>query len=93
MTEIYKVKTGIAPELMEGVFEFADISKYNRSVQSTESYGNETAPSISPRLCDKVPKEIISISPEKFKKLIKSWIPKDHPCKIWELLIKCVGYL
>ena len=37
MTEIYKVKTGIAPELMEGVFEFADISKYNRSVQSTES--------------------------------------------------------
>ena len=93
MTEIYKGKTGIAPELMEGVFGFADISKYNCSVQSTKRYGNETAPSISPRLCDKVPKEIISKFPEKFKKLIKNWVPKDHPCKIWELLIKYVGYL
>ena len=25
MTEMFKVKTGIAPELMKGVFEFADI--------------------------------------------------------------------
>ena len=25
MIEIFKVKTGIAPELMKGVFEFADV--------------------------------------------------------------------
>ena len=26
MTEIFKVKTGMAPELMEGVFEFTDVT-------------------------------------------------------------------
>ena len=33
MTEIFKVKTGIAPELMKGVFESADVP-YNLRNQS-----------------------------------------------------------
>ena len=33
MTEIFKVKTGIAPELMKGVFEFTDVP-YNLRNQS-----------------------------------------------------------
>ena len=43
MTEIFKVKTGIAPELMKRVFEFADVafnpknqSKCNRSIPCPE---------------------------------------------------------
>ena len=43
MTDIFKVKTGIAPELMKGVFEFADVpynlgnhSKCSRSIPYTE---------------------------------------------------------
>ena len=43
MTEIFKVKTGIAPELMKRVFEFADVaynlknqSKCSRSIPCTE---------------------------------------------------------
>ena len=43
MTQIFDVKTGIAPELMKGVFEFADVpynlgnqSKCSRSIPYTE---------------------------------------------------------
>ena len=42
ITEIFKVKTGIAPELMKGVFEFSDVlynlrnqSKCSRSIPCT----------------------------------------------------------
>ena len=65
MTDIFKVKTGIAPELMKDVFEFADVfynlrnqSKCSPSIPCTERYGIETASSVGPKLCDKVPTEI-----------------------------------
>ena len=35
MTEVFKVKTGIAKELQKGVFEFADVP-YNLRNQSKE---------------------------------------------------------
>ena len=57
ITEIFKVKTGIAPELMKNVFEFADVhynrtnqSTCNRSISCTERYDIETASSIGPKL-------------------------------------------
>ena len=50
MIDIFKVKTGIAPELMKGVFEFADVpynlrnqSRCSPSIPCTEKYGIETA--------------------------------------------------
>ena len=49
MTEIFKVKTRKAPELMKDDFEFADVlynlrnqSKCSRSIPYTERYGIET---------------------------------------------------
>ena len=75
MTEIFKVKTGIVPELMKGVFEFNDVpynlknqSKCNRSIPCTERYGIEMASSIGPKLWEKSPTEIKnSKSLEEFK--------------------------
>ena len=65
MTEISKAKTGIAPELMKGVFEQADVpynlrnrSKCSSSIPCTEKYDFETVSSIGPKLWDKVPQEI-----------------------------------
>ena len=97
MTEIFKVKTGRVPELMKGVSEFADVpynlrnqSKCSRSIPCTEKYGTETASSIGPKLWDKAPTEIKNSKPiEGFKARIKSWVPKNCPCKICKL----VGYL
>ena len=90
MTGIFKVKTGIVPELMKGVFEFADVpynlrnqSKCSRSIPCTERYGIVTASSIDPKLWNKVPKEIKnSKSLEEFKARIKSWVLENCPCKI-----------
>ena len=57
MTEIFKVKTGVAPELMKSVFEFADVpysqrnqSKCNRSIPCSKRYGIKTASSTGPKL-------------------------------------------
>ena len=84
MTKIFKVKTGISPELMKSVFEFADVpyiltnqSNWSRSIPCTERYGTEAASSIGPKLWDKVPTEIkYSKSLEEFKARTKSWVPK-----------------
>ena len=50
MTEMFKVKTGIALELMKGIFKFTDVpynlrnqSKCNRSISCTERYAIKTA--------------------------------------------------
>ena len=83
MTEIFKVKTGIIPELMKGVFEFTNLtynlrnqSKCNCSIPCTKRYGIETTPSIGPKLCDKCPTEINNLkSLEEFTVRIKSRIP------------------
>ena len=101
MAEIFKVKTGIAPELMKVDFEFTDVpynlnnqSKCNHNIPCTERYGLEIAFSIGPKLWDKVPREIKdSKSLEEFKVLIKSCIPKNCPGKIRKLFIKHMGYL
>ena len=83
------------------VFEFDDVlynlmnqSKCRRSIPRTERYSIETRSSIGPKLWDKVPTEIKnSKSLEEFKARIKSWVPKNCPCKICKLFIKHVGYL
>ena len=60
MTDLFKVKTEIDPELMKGVFEFADIPynlrnqcKYNCSIPCTERYDIETS-SVGSKLWGKV---------------------------------------
>ena len=57
ITEIFKVKTGIALELMKDAFEFVDVSynlknqsKCRRSIPRTEKYSIETASSVCPKL-------------------------------------------
>ena len=100
MTEIFKVKTRMAPALMKDVFEFANVpynlrnqSKCKRNIPCTKRCGIETASSIGRKLWDNVPTEIkYSKSFEEFKARIKSWIPKNCPCKICKLFIKHVGY-
>ena len=80
MTEIFKVKTGIAAELMENVFGLADVpynlrnqSKCSRSIPCTERYGIETVSSVGLKLSDKVPTEIKNSKyVEEFKAQIKS---------------------
>ena len=90
MTGIFKVKTGITPKLMKGVFEFTDVPynprnqcKCSRSIPCTGRYGIEAASYIDPNLWDKVPTEIRNSKfLEEFKVRIKRLLPKNCPCKI-----------
>ena len=80
MTEVFKVKTDIASELMKGLFEFTDVpynprnqSKFNLSIPCAERYGIQTTSSIVPKLWAKFPTEIKdSKSLEEFKVQIKT---------------------
>ena len=84
---MFKVKTGIAPELIKYISEFIDVpynlrnqSKCNCTMSCTERHGSERASSIDPKLWDKVPTKIkISKSLEEFKVQIKNWVPKNCP--------------
>ena len=101
MTEVFKVKTDIAPELMKGLFEFTDVpynprnqSKFNLSIPCAERYGIQTTSSIVPKLWAKFPTEIKdSKSLEEFKVQIKTYFPKNSSCKICKLFIKHLGYI
>ena len=60
MTEIFKVKTGIAPELLKCVFESAVMpcnmrnqAKCSRIIPCTERYGIQSASFIGPKLWTK----------------------------------------
>ena len=55
---------------------------------------SHSASFIDPKLWSKVPSEIKnSKSLQEFKARIKSWVPKNCPCKICKLFIKHVGNL
>ena len=101
VTEIFKVKAGLAPEIMKEVFDFVDPPynlrnnhKFNLRVPNTNRYGIETASYIGPKLWEAVPEECKnSNSLDEFKIKIKKWIPENCPCKICKTYIKHVGYL
>ena len=101
MTEIFNVKTGIGPELMKGVFEFADVpynlrnkSECNHRISCSERHGIKTPSSIGPKLWDKILTEIQNSKFfEKFKVRIESWDRKNCSYKICKLFIKYLGYL
>ena len=100
--EIFKVKKGIAPAIMNNIFEFND-NPYSlrndtayfksRNVR-TVRYGIETASFVGPRIWNSIPLEIKeSTSLQIFKSKIKSWTPKNCPCKLCKNYFQHLGYL
>ena len=95
MTEIFKVKTGIALELMKVVFEFTDVPynlrnkcKCSHRIPCTGRYGIETASSTGPKLWEKVSTEIKNSKYlDEFKARIKGWVLKNCPCKICIVIV------
>ena len=88
MTEIFKVKNGLSPELIN-VFELIEkpyslrtTSHFrSREIRATK-YGIET-PYLGPKLWKLVPNEYKTIeSLEDSKTKIKTWIPENCPCRL-----------
>ena len=89
--EIFKVKIGIAPIIMNEILTFVENNTYNLrsgmhlsrvNVHSTQ-YGTESIGYLGAKIWDLVPvhmKNLKTVST--FKNQIKNWIPKDCPCKV-----------
>ena len=87
---------------MNNIFEFND-NPYSlrndtayfksRNVR-TVRYGIETASFVGPRIWNSIPKEIKeSASLQIFKSKIKSWTPKNCPCKLCKNYVQHFDYL
>ena len=87
MTEIYKVKNGIASEIMKDIFEVQNPSynlksSYNhfrRESIKTVHYGLQSIKYLGPKIWELVPNNIkYSSSLSEFRKLIRSWKPETR---------------
>ena len=102
VTEIYKVKNGIAPEMMKNIFELqntsynlrSSCSQFRRENIKTVHYGLQSVRYLGPKIWELVPNNIKdSNSLSKFKKLIKSWKPEACPCRLCKTYIAQVGFI
>ena len=102
MTEIYKVKNGIAPEIMKDIFELQNPSynlrsfcnQFRRENIRTVHYGLQSVRYLGLKIWELVPNNIkYSNSLSKFKKLVKPWKPEACPCRLCKTYIAQVGFI
>ena len=101
VTEIFKVKNGLSPELMNGVFEFIEKPYSLRTTPHfrsrkicTAKYGIEKPSYFRPKLWNLAPNEYKTNEPlEAFKTKIKTWVPENFPCKLCKTYILQVGFI
>ena len=100
--KIYKVKHGIAPEIMKDIFELQNPShnlrsscnQFKRENIKTAHYALQSVRYLGPKIWELVPNNIkYSNSLSKFKKLIKSWKPEACPCRLCKTYIAQVGFI
>ena len=100
--EIYKVKDGIAPEIMKDIFELQNPSynlrlpcnQFRRENIKTVHYGLQSVRYIGPKIWELVPNNIkYSDSLSKFRKLIKSWGLEVCPCRLCKTYIAQLGFI
>ena len=101
VTELFKVKIGEAPEIMNEIFQIEE-RPYNfrndvfvkRHNVRTVRYGTETVSFLAPKLWEMIPedckKETSLIT---FKEKIKNWIPDNCPCRICKKYVQNLGFL
>ena len=99
-TEMYKVRNGLAPEIVNNIFQ-PNTSGYDlrNSDFKTENvrtvhYGTETLSFLGPNIWRILPPEMKnSTSLQIFKNKIKSWSPENCPCRLCKQYIQGVGFI
>ena len=100
--EMYKVANGMAPEIMNEIFQLREKSHYNLRYTSefiippihSVYHGRESASYLGPKLWELIPTVIRQIDTlSGFKKAIKKWKPTDCSCRICKTYIPNVGFL
>ena len=95
--EIFKVKIGIAPMIMNEISTFVKNNAYNLrsdmhlsrvNVHSTQ-YGTESIRNIGAKIWNLVP---VHMKDLKALSTFKKWIPKDCPCRLCKVYAAQVGF-
>ena len=101
VTEMFKVKLGISPVILNNVFESRDCSYNLRNITQFKSqcvksvhYGTESLSFLGPKLWQLLPKEYKDIDNlADFKHKIKSWVPENCPCRLCKTYIQNLGFI
>ena len=100
VTEMFKVKIGLGPKILNEVFDFVK-PLYNLRNDKTKSYnvhtvryGTETLSYLGPKIWNSLDENYRNAkSLEEFKRKIKSWIPQTCPCRLCKTYISDIGFL
>ena len=91
VTETFKIKNNLSPELMKHVFDFQEpyynlcskTSQFGRENIKTTHSGIQSVKFLGFKIWAMVPQNIKNCkSLQEFKKLIKVWKPKACPCRM-----------
>ena len=101
-TEIYKVKNGIAPEIMTDIFKRENplynlrsySNQFKRKNINTVNYGLHIVKYPGPEISELVPNNSkYNNYLSKFKKSIKAWKPEASPSRLCKTHIAQVGFI
>ena len=101
VTEIFKVKVNLAPEIMKEIFEIVEcpyalrneLELKSRKIHSVR-YGIKTAFFVGARVLSSLPSDFKECkSLELFKLKIKNCIPENCSCKLCKTYLQRIGYL
>ena len=101
-TEIFKVKKGLPPIIMNQVFNFQENESCNlrsgthlasRNMH-TAHFGTNTISNLGPKLWKIIPDKIKHASTlSAFKANIKYWTINNYPCRLCKILVKDLGFV
>ena len=88
-TEIFKVRNGLSPTIMNKVFNF----QASRNMH-TAHFGTDTISSLGPKLWKLIPDKIKHASKlSAYKAKIKSWTINNYPCRLFKIFVKDLGFV
>ena len=101
LTELHKVKSNMAPEVLNEIFQNRT-SSYNLRTNSSFAvrpvhsvyHGTESLSFLGSKIWKLVPEDAKqSESLEIFKKKIKQWVPLRCPCRLSHIYLQNIGFV
>ena len=102
VTEIFKVKNNLSPEIIKQVFDFqgsyynlpSETSQFRRQNIKTTHYGIQSFKFLGPKIWAMVPQIIKNCKClQEFQKLIKLWKPEACPCRMCKKYFANIGFI
>ena len=101
VTEIFKVKNDLAPDIMKDVFKLkeppfnlrSESNHFTRRNVKTTYYGLSSIKHLAPQIWELVPQRLKKCKTlNEFKTKIKSWYPDHCPCRLCKTYIAHLKY-